>query len=588
MSRPPSSDTPSRSFFFNPARSFQPREALLFSLAATLLTVLLYVGSFEPWNQSYLQWVAFVPLFFAIDFVELKSKNTHPKKNVFLYGFLAAFFICAGGFYWVAYATAEYGGLPVPVAILLLAVFCLVGQMHIPIYLLVRNFVRPKKFFQAGITSAKFKSAKPRVWAWLALSGFVYAGIESLYPKLFLDTAGNAFFKAPWLRQGADIGGAFFLTMLIVLVNELITAGLVAWVREKTAVNAAPRAQPKSSRYFGAAVALVLALASYGYARYTQYSSIEKTRHASADSEKYRLALVQANIGDFLKIQSESGVGGAVDQVIAGYMEGTREAAAHIPKPDAIVWPETAYPSLFGKPYAPSDYSSERTMREFAQSFKGDLIFGGYDSVNRLDYNSIFFFDGRTGDLQIYHKSILLMFGETLPFADYFPSIKTWFPTMGFFGRGPGAQVFSMKNSAGHDFSFAPAICYEGLFPSHSAAGALLGADALLNVTNDSWFGPRGEPFLHLQITTYRSIETRLPMVRATNTGISLEVDTTGELINESRLFEKQIIDTEVSHADSSPATRTPYLFFAQWFGGNWFTVLSQLLLGLVILLALL
>jgi apolipoprotein N-acyltransferase len=128
-------------------------------------------------------------------------------------------------------------------------------------------------------------------------------------------------------------------------------------------------------------------------------------------------------------------------------------------------------------------------------------------------------------------------------------------------------------NGKGESFRIAPSICYEGLFTDHSVNGALLGADALLNITNDSWFGPLGEPYLHLALTQFRSIETRLPLLRATNTGISVAIDPLGETLGSTRIMKEEVLHASVPHREMA---ESPYLVMAKNFGPNWFVRLCQ------------
>jgi apolipoprotein N-acyltransferase len=146
---------------------------------------------------------------------------------------------------------------------------------------------------------------------------------------------------------------------------------------------------------------------------------------------------------------------------------------------------------------------------------------------------------------------------------------------MGFFGRGSGPEVDVVKNAKGDSFKLAPSICYEGLFTDFAVEGALLGADALLNVTNDSWFGEHGEPYQHLSLTRFRSIETRLPMIRATNTGLTVWIDPTGEQIKSTEISKSEILETEIQHRFFPDS---PYMTVAKVFGPNWFVRLFQLL----------
>ncbi len=513
---------------------------------AAVFSSVLYVFSFAPWsffnhNLGVLQWFAFVPVLFYLSKQELSYRRT------FFMGFLFSLGITIGGFYWIIYATQQYGGLPLPAAIAIFVLFCLIAQLQVPFYLVIRKralqHLSPKK--------------------WIFLSGLIYAGFESFYPKLFLDTAGHAFSDSLYFSQLADVGGVFFITSLVVIFGE----SLVYSIRFERKWLWLP---------------LVILIFSFGYGTF-RVKQISAMMEKQKETPALHVSMIQANIGDYMKVAAERGLSGASDQVIHEYLKYSTEALAH--SPDAIIWPETAYSALFGKPQRLDEKNMEDQLREFSHSYPGMMIFGGYDQDERhQDYNSLFFLPSTEAltraPIPTYHKNVLLMFGETLPFAEFFPSMKSWFPTMGFFGRGPGPEVYPVPNAQGNVFKLAPSICYEGLFPAFSSAGASLGADALLNVTNDSWFGPRGEPYLHFALTRFRTIETRLPMIRATNTGITAAIDPLGRIEGKTNLFEPAVLNTAVyPHL----TILSPYQKMAGFFGGEWFERFAQLwLFGLI------
>ncbi len=515
---------------------------MVISALLAFLSGILYVLSFAPWDQAYLQWIAFIPLLIAVERLAPEQKS---RKNIFALGFILSFLIGAGGFYWTIYATQQYGGLPYPAAVFLFILFCIGGQLQVPLYLFMRENLR---------AHPQLKSKT--IWTALLL-GLVYAGIEAFYPKLFKDTAGNAFYASAWVRQAADIGGPFFLTTLILIVNELLFSALMF----------------RKLKYLLISLFIGGSVAGYGYYRNAQYAEL-KAAHAA--DPVFRASLIQANIGDFLKVAAERGEMSAAAQVMDEYLSLSKKALQETSKPDAIIWPETAYPAIFEKPMSGIEMQMETLLHGFTRDLKSNFIFGGYDLDNkRQEYNSLFFYHPETKTKRVYHKSVLLMFGETLPFAEMFPSMKTWFPTMGFFGRGPGPEVIEVKNADGVPFKFAPSICYEGLFTDHSVDGTLLGADALLNVTNDSWFGPEGEPYLHLALTRIRTIETRRPMLRATNTGFTVWLDPMGEQLKSTDLFKADILTAEVQ---THFFPESPYVTVSRIFGGNWYVRLCELI----------
>lgn len=492
---------------------------------------------------SNLQWFAFVPVLLAL------AKKEITYRQTFKIGFIISLGITVGGFYWIIYATQQYGGLPWLAAFCLFIVFCLIAQLQVPLYLMLRKraltHLSPKK--------------------WILFSGLMYAGIESFYPKLFLDSAGHAFADSLYFSQLADIGGVFFITAVVITFSESLVYAI-----------------QKERKLLWLPALILSASLTYGAFRVHQ---IEPMLEAQKTQPALRVTMIQANIGDYMKIAAERGLGGASQTVISEYLKYSGDAINLSVEttgrtPDAIIWPETAYSALFGNPQRPDERRMEERLRDFSHLYPGMMIFGGYDQDNsKFDYNSIFFLPSSESytykRVPTYHKNILLMFGETLPFADFFPSIKSWFPTMGFFGRGPGPEVYSVPNYQGHDFKLAPQICYEGLFPAFSSQGARLGADAMINVTNDSWFGPDGEPYLHFALTRFRTIETRLPMLRSTNTGFTAAIDALGRLEGKTNLFEATVLPATVyPHLNIT----SPFQVMASVFSGQWFERLAQLM----------
>ncbi|NDG84148.1 MAG: apolipoprotein N-acyltransferase [Proteobacteria bacterium] len=512
------------------------------SLLLACLSGALYVFSFAPWDHAWLQWAAFVPLFLSIELLPESRKNA---RWIFGISLIPAMIICVGGFYWVVHATQEYGGLPLGAALALFVLFMLTGQLQIPVSMLLRRLLLESPI--------PLKSTL----LFAVSSGLVYAGVESLYPKLFLDTAGHAFYHSPWVRQAADIGGPFLLTTLVLTVNELLYLAL----RTRS---------PRPAFYAGLIGA---ALCIYGQVRITQYENLKVQK---SDAPVFNVAMIQANIGDYLKVAAERGTFDATEQVMNRYLGMSAAALANPVAPDAVIWPETAFPALFQRPKSRIEELMQNRFDGLLEKSRSHFIFGGYDLDERKgeEYNALYFYDPGTRTRDAYHKSILLMFGETLPLSETFPSMKSWFPTMGFFGRGPGPALHTLKNRSGTPFRFAPSICYEGLFTSYAVEGALQGADALLNVTNDSWFGEYGEPYLHLALTQFRSIETRLPLLRATNTGITVMVSPLGETPKQTGISKE---DTLTGSITPRIMPESPYMALSRVFGVRWFERLTQI-----------
>ena len=244
------------------------------------------------------------------------------------------------------------------------------------------------------------------------------------------------------------------------------------------------------------------------------------------DGALRRVLIVQANIGNPEKLNARSFHevrGPILERHLKLTREGFNRAAEKSESPDFVVWPETAIPARFDPQFLYEHY--QQTTLAVANEISRPIVFGAYSQNigERSEYNAVFHANRQGHVLENYRKTKLLAFGETFPGADLFPVLRDWIPTISEFGRGTGPNVMNVEG-----IKLGVQICYEGLFPDFSRALVNLGAQVLLNVTNDSWFGKHFEPHQHFLMTAARAIEVRRPIIRATNTGISTVVQADG------------------------------------------------------------
>jgi len=521
----------------------------------TILTASLIVAAFPPWGFYPLIFVALIPWFYALH----RARNL---KNAFLQGVWLSFFMTLFGFYWVAYVLKEFGEIPWIAAIAGFLIFCFIGQLQFGVFGFVHSYFSRHRFSERSDRSKYLPHS-------LVLSlglAFAYCGIDWILPKLWVDTLGHAFYHARDLRQAADIGGAFLLTFTIYLVNDAIYT-LIEKIRQRGEPSYWPAfyfALPQLMLSGG----LLLAIAAYGAVRNTEIDKIVVA------APTFKVAVIQGNIGDFDKLASEKGVAGAAKKVLDTFFELSEKALEASPPPEALIWPETSYPSTFRTPQTGDELSRDLSVEQFVKSKNISLLFGGYDHQNAHDYNSFFYLSptslqGGSGksDLQTYHKNILLLFGEYIPGADRYKFIHDAFPQVANFGRGPGPQILSVERKDGSHVLTSPIICYEALFSNYVLEAARKGSQLITNITNDSWFGSFGEPQLHLALTVFRSIESRLPQIRATNTGISAYISATGELVQTTAIGRPEIMSVQV------PITPPIFSLIKLW--GDWFGMFS-------------
>ncbi len=492
------------------------------------LTGFAYFMAFPEWNFTALVWVALVPWLF---FLEMEL----PIRWTLVGTAWTSLLIGIGGFHWVAYSMQQFGGVPRWVGLTGLILFSVTCQLQLYAY----AWIRRKNQELSCVTGI------PSILAYALL----YAGLDWFLPKLFCDTLGHAFLPFQRLVQSADLGGAYLLTFAAVAVNETI---IYSWKEIRLS----------HKMQAGAAMSLTLAVVAglWGYGG-TRLEQIHL--QLSKPERLVPISIIQANIGDIEKVASESGSGSASDKVVDSYLGLTRQALDEDPKTEITLWPETAYPSTFLTPNSPSDFQRHQRVIQMVNERRATLLFGGYDRQGRKDFNSLFLMS--PSSLNVYHKNILLPFGEYIPIVGDIPWVEKRLPQVGNFGRGPGAQTFPVRLSDGAYLFVGPVICYEALVPSYTRGAARQGNQLILNITNDSWFGPHGEPYLHLLLTSFRSIETRLPQIRATNTGISTLILPDGRWVNPSPLNQALPLHYRVPILQSD-RYRGLYYNWGEWF----------------------
>lgn len=209
------------------------------------------------------------------------------------------------------------------------------------------------------------------------------------------------------------------------------------------------------------------------------------------------------------------------------------------PRPTHIIWPETALPFLLTD--NPGALSRMADMLQVGQTLVTGAVRleDGAGGANERYYNSIYAIDDEGQILGSADKQHLVPFGEYLPFEGLLRS----------FGLAPVAQTFGGFSAAERrgllalpgDLQAVPLICYESIFPELSELEGR--GDVLLNLTNDAWYGITPGPYQHLRQAQLRAVETRVPLVRAANSGISVVTDAAGRIIGSLPLGESGILD---------------------------------------------
>jgi apolipoprotein N-acyltransferase len=231
--------------------------------------------------------------------------------------------------------------------------------------------------------------------------------------------------------------------------------------------------------------------------------------------------------------------------------------------PDLIIWPEGALPASANQVFAPGAPEGVAIARAVQPG--QSLILGlgrGRPDAETPDgmryFNSLFVLTDEGGDgltvTGVYDKFRLVPFGEYLPAGGLLGALGvrslTHMPTD--FSAGPRPAPIDIPGVA----PAQPLICYESLYPGFTPGGAGR-PQWIVNISNDAWFGRSSGPLQHLNLASYRAIETGLPIVRSTPTGVSAMIDPWGRVIADQRLEpgESGVIDARLPR----PAATTVY-----------------------------
>lgn len=347
-----------------------------------------------------------------------------------------------------------------------------------------------------------------------------YVGAEWAVPKLFGDTLGYGLWPSPWLRQGAEVAGVSGLTFVLVLANVAV-ATVLGRATE-------PERPGRRLRALAAPIAVVVllagALAGFGAWRVAALQTDERVL--------LRAGVVQGALRRYDALAAQVGTWEAVAHILDTYFGLSRQVLA-LDRLDILVWPETVYPTTFGSPKTPDGAEFDRAIASFVAHAGVPLVFGTYDREGEAEFNAAAFLEppvGGRAEFTAYRKASLFPLTERVPPWLDFPGIRKRFPWLGTWRAGAAPDPIPVKLPDDRTVRAAPLICYDVLEPSHAAAAVRQGADLIVTLSNDSWFDAGPGPWMHLVGAAFRSIETRRPQIRATNTGVSAVIDASGAL----------------------------------------------------------
>ncbi|MCX7885674.1 MAG: apolipoprotein N-acyltransferase, partial [Verrucomicrobiae bacterium] len=267
------------------------------------------------------------------------------------------------------------------------------------------------------------------------------------------------------------------------------------------------------------------------------------------------VALIQGNIPQRVKFDP-----GEKPMIMERYRALTEKAA--LLQPELIIWPETGTPGALRY-----DAESYTLVTNLAALAKAPLLVGTMDVQGGDWFNAAALVqqDGRISGL--YHKIHLVAFGEYVPLRKIFPWMKWLTPIDGSFERGTTYSVFALGTAR-----FGVVICFEDTIPDLYRRFILRGVDFMVNLTNDAWFKESPAAEMHLANAVFRAVESRRPLIRCTNNGVTCVVDEFGFVKPERRLppHQEGLLVCTVPLAGAGAQT-----FYTRH--GDWFVALCAL-----------
>ena len=418
----------------------------------------------------------------------LLGRNAPTPKLAFRDAWRAGSLAALANLYWVFWPVTHYGelhwalGLPVPV-LLAMAMGCYYGLFGLAAHLSLR-LAPPLAVPFLALTWVVMELAQATL-----LSGFSWLTLSS------------AFVAWPVVVQIATVLGAYGVSGLLVLV----VAGVVLCRAHKACA--------------ALSLAALLLLLGFGWHRLSSYAET---------TPAHSVAVVQGNIDQGIKWDASY-----QQSTVEKYLSLSRQVAAKA-NPELIVWPETSMPFYFQ-----DDTPLRRPVLEFLRNGHAALILGApayarsSGPTSFILFNRAFLLDNSTMQASWYDKEHLVPFGEYMPLDKILP-LGNLVSGIGDFV--PGTNEQALKSG---DLALGLLVCYEAIFADMAQDRVSQGANLLINISNDAWFGDTSAPHQHLQLTALRAIEQGRYIVRSTNTGISAFIDPLGRI----RIAGPQFVD---------------------------------------------
>ncbi|MZH03702.1 MAG: apolipoprotein N-acyltransferase, partial [Nitrospinae bacterium] len=454
-------------------------------LLLSLLSGVLLALTFPLYDFESLAWLAFIPLFSAIE-------GKTPQRAALL-GFITGMAFYSIGLSWVNNTLINYGNLPMVLSFAVLLIWAAYTSIYLTLFCYFLNRVcknKPVLFFLFA----------PVLWVSLEY-------IRSTHSEYGFSWLGLGYsqYKTLPVIQMAEITGVYGVSWLIMLVNAGLYLTWKSWQESNNNM---------VLRFLSVTVLVLVLWVGLGI------SALNR----AAPKPNFKVALIQGNVEQAIKWNP-------VYQLVVMNKYRNLTLQSMQSKPQLVVWPETAMPFYYTR-----HQSGTLFVQELARETKTPILFGNprgeQNGSEVTHFNSAYMVTEKGETKDRYDKMHLVPFGEFVPFKSLLFFVEKLVPMIGDFGRGEEATVFDVAGQKA-----GVSICYEITFPDLMRQAVKNGAGFLVNISNDAWFGKSAATYQQMAMGALRAVENRVPLVRAANTGVSGTITANGEVKDETELF---------------------------------------------------
>ncbi|MGA3080228.1 MAG: apolipoprotein N-acyltransferase [Terracidiphilus sp.] len=471
-------------------------------------------GPMPPW-RSVFAWFGLVPLLWAI----LSPGTTdapRPLRRGFLVAYLCGVLWYVGNCYWVRDTMMRYGDMPVGAPTMLLLGYSLVLGLYFGLFGLFVVLVR-----RATGSTRLALAAAPFLWTALELAA---ARITSVpWDQLGYSQVDNGIVNqlAPWT-------GVYGISFVLVFVNALITGGLVLESR--------PHIGHRDREILRAASVLLTMAGVVGIflappkPAPTATAVLVQPNLDVAGDNSWAGQEWDRHIAEFKRLAGENCKTYIAGIPQTGAPEGEIVCPPYATHPDLVVWPESP------APFEEADPKFQQALVGIAHEEHAPLVVGNigtdFSAEEQLwrDYNSALIVGADGARVGRYDKIHLVPFGEYIPFQNLLTFAHKLTGKVSSFTRGSEPRVFRLGSQNGASHRYGVFICYESVFADEIREFSQLGAEVLVNISDDGWYGDTSAPWQHLNMVRMRAIENRRWILRDTNNGVTAVIDSYGRV----------------------------------------------------------